>query len=142
MGMFKDMKEAFGVIRSDELKELKRKSDAQPKPSMMEGIRAANQAMDAAQSMQAQGLMDPTTGTLYTTGLQGTATVEGLNDTGQVVNNAPVMEIDMKVTVPGKEPYSVKHRQIVAHAAMANFQPGKVFSVRVDHNDPQRIVIG
>ena len=44
MGMFRDMKDAFGVIRSDELKELKRKADAQPKPSMMEGIRAANGA--------------------------------------------------------------------------------------------------
>ncbi len=142
MGMFKDMKEAFGVVRSDELKELKKKSDAQPKPSMMEGIRAANQAMDAAQSMQSQGIMDPTTGALYTNGIQGSATIEGLSDTGQIVNNAPVMEMDLKVTVPGKDPYSVKHRQIVAHVAMGNFQPGKVFPVRVDQNDPQRIVIG
>ena len=53
MGMFKDMKGAFDVIRSDELKELKKKADAQPKTSMMDGVKMANQAMDSAQEMQA-----------------------------------------------------------------------------------------
>ena len=32
MGMFRDMKESFQVIRSDELKELKKKADANPRP--------------------------------------------------------------------------------------------------------------
>ena len=48
MGMFKDMKDMVGVVRSDELKDLKRKADAQPKTSMLDGIKAANQAMDTA----------------------------------------------------------------------------------------------
>ncbi len=53
MGMFKDMKDMVGVVRSDELKELKRKADAQPKTSMMDGLKAANQAMDTAADYQA-----------------------------------------------------------------------------------------
>jgi cephalosporin hydroxylase len=50
MGMFRDMGDAFKVLKSDELKELKRKADAQPKVSMMEGVKMANQAMDQVPS--------------------------------------------------------------------------------------------
>jgi hypothetical protein len=75
-------------------------------------------------------------------GLMGTATVTGLTETGTVMNNAPVVELDLEVTVGGGEPYPVKHRQLIAYSAMANFQPGKSFSVRVDQNDPTKLVIG
>jgi hypothetical protein len=144
MGMFKDMKEAIGVVRSDELKELKKKADAQPKRSMMDGLRAANEAMDAApmwqeQAQQMQGMAG---GGLYATGVAGNATVTAINDSGTMVNNAPVMELDLTVTVPGKEPYPVKHRQLIALAQIPNFQPGKMFPVHVDQSDPTKLTIG
>jgi len=60
MGMFKDMKDMVGVVRSDELKELKKKADAQPKVSMLDGVKMANQAMDQAQEMQAAMASAPT----------------------------------------------------------------------------------
>jgi hypothetical protein len=148
MGMFKDMGDAFKVIRSDELKDLKRKADAQPKVSMMDGLKLANEAVDSAQVWQQQGEQAQAMAggmpgmATYASGIPGSATVNGMNDTGTMVNNAPVMEIDMTVTVPGREPYNVKHRQLVAFAAMANFQPGKTFPVHVDQNDPSKIVIG
>lgn len=144
MGMFKDMGDAFKVIRSDELKDLKRKADAQPKVSMMDGLKLANQAMDQAQVYQQQaGAMQGMAGAaVYSQGIAGSATVNALSDTGTTVNNAPIMELDLTVTVPGREPYSVKHRQLVAFAAMGNFQPGKVFPVHVDQQDPTKIVIG
>jgi hypothetical protein len=145
MGMFKDMGDAFKVIRSDELKDLKRKADAQPKVSMMDGLKLANQAMDQAQVYQQeaggmQGMMGAAA--TYSAGIAGSATVTALNDTGTMVNNAPVMEIDLNVTVPGRDPYPVKHRQLVAFAAMGNFQPGSTFPVHVDQQDPTKIVIG
>ena len=147
MGMFRDMKDAFGVLRSDELKELKRKSDAQPRPSMIEGIRAANAAMDQAQALQqgaaGPGMMDPAgSAALYSGGLAGSATIDGVSDTGMFVNEAPVLELDMTVTVPGREPYKAKHRQLVSHAALARFQPGAVMPVRVSPDDPQTLMIG
>jgi len=148
MGMFKDMKGAFDVIRSDELKELKKKADAQPKTSMMDGVKMANQAMDSAQEMQAtmsqSGLSSNPMANMATMagGLMGTATVTALAETGTEVNNAPVVELDLMVTVGGGEPYPVKHRQLIAHSALANFQPGKSFSVRVDQNDPTKLIIG
>jgi hypothetical protein len=145
MGMFRDMKDAFGVIRSDELKELKRKADAQPKPSMMEGIRAANAAMDQAQMLQqgGAGTMDPAgASALYSGGISGSATIDAVNDTGMFVNEAPVLALDMTVTLPGREPYKTTHKQLVSHAALARFQPGSVLPVRVSPQDPNQLMIG
>ena len=144
MGMFKDMGDAFKVLRSDELKELKRQADAQPKTSMMDGVRLANEAMKQApqwqeQAGQLQGMYSPGT---YANGVAGNATVTAISDTGTMVNNAPVMELDLTVAVPGREPYSVKHRQLVALSAIPNFQPGKMFPVHVDQQDPTKLVIG
>jgi hypothetical protein len=145
MGMFRDMKESFQVLRSDELKELKRKADSQPRPSMMEGIRAANQAFDQAQALQQQagGMMDPAgQAALYTSGIAGTATIDAVSDTGMFVNEAPVLALDMTVSVPGREPYKVTHKQLVSHAALARFQPGAVLSVRVSPQDPSQLMLG
>jgi hypothetical protein len=79
---------------------------------------------------------------VYASGVQGTATVKAIGDTGVVMNGAPVCELDLTVTVPGREPYQVKHRQLLAQSALARFQPGSTFSVRVDQNDPTKLVIG
>jgi hypothetical protein len=149
MGMFRDMKDMMKAVNSDELKELKKKADAQPRMSMMDGLKVANEAMDQAQVWQQQGAaMQQMYGdhnaaaAMYTGGLQGSATVNAINDTGMMMNNAPVVELDLTVTVPGREPYPVKHRQLMAHSALPRFQPGAVFSVRVDQNDPTKIIIG
>ena len=134
MGMFRDMKDMMQTVRSDELKELKKKADAQPKRSMLEGVKIANAAYDDAMATQA--------GAAGMAGTAGTAIVNAIRDTGTLINMAPVCELDLTVTVPGKEPYAVKHRQLIAHSALARFQPGATFSVRVDAGDPSRLVIG
>jgi hypothetical protein len=144
MGMFKDMGDAFKVLRSDELKDLKKKADAQPKVSMMDGIKMANEAMDQVpmwqqQAAQMQGMAGAAT---YANGVAGNATVTAIADTGTLINHAPVMELDLMVNVPGREPYAVKHRQLVALSAIPNFQPGRSFPVHVDQQDPSKIVIG
>lgn len=147
MGMFKDMKDMVGVVRSDELKDLKRKADAQPKTSMMDGLKAANQAMDTAAQYQsgAAGVAgaNPFAGAAaYSQTTPGSATVTAIQDTGTQINGAPVVELDLTVTVPGREPYPVKHRQVISPVVMANFQPGSVIAVRVDPADQSKIIIG
>ena len=145
MGMFKDMGDAFKVLRSDDLKELKRQADAQPKTSMLEGVRMANEAMKQApmwQEQAAAAMGGTGAGGVYASGLAGNATVIAINDTGTMVNNAPVMELDLTVTVPGREPYPVKHRQLIALSQIPNFQPGRSFPVHVDQQDPSKLVIG
>ena len=138
--MFRDMKDAVQTLRSDELGELRRKADAQPRMSMLDGVKAANAAYDAA---VLGGMADPAAFQgIYLSGTQGTASLNAISDTGTMVGNAPVCELDLTVTLPGKGPYSVKHRQLIAHSALARFQPGATFSVRVDANDPSKLVIG
>jgi hypothetical protein len=77
-----------------------------------------------------------------TQGLQASATVQAIRDTGTLINNSPVVELDLLVTVPGQEPYPVKHRQLISPVVMANFQPGATFGVRVDQSDPSKLIIG
>lgn len=148
MGMFKDMKGAFDVIRSDDLKELKRKADAQPKVSMLDGVKMANQAMDQAAVYQdavaSQGLShDPMANmAAMQQGIQGNGTVKSTTETGTQINGAPVMEIVLTVQVPGREPYDVTHKQVIALSALANWQPGAIFPVRVDPNNASSVMIG
>jgi hypothetical protein len=145
MGMFKDTRDAFKVLKSDELKELKKKADAQPKRNMMDGIKMANEAMDQMPMWQQQAAdMSAMAGSAgaYAQGLQGNATVNAINDTGTMINNAPVVELDLTVAVPGREPYQVKHRQLLALSAIPNFQPGRMFPVHVDQQDPTKLMIG
>jgi len=133
------------TVRSDELKELKKKADAQPKTSMLDGVKLADAAYDEAMAMQqgAAGMADPGAfRNTYLGGTPGTAIVNAIKDTGTVINNAPVCELDLTVTMPGKEPYAVKHRQLIGQSALARFQPGATFSVRVDASDRSKLVIG
>ncbi len=146
MGLFRQFKDMTDTLRSDELKELKKQADARPKTSMLEGVKVANQALKDAQQLQqdAAGVaLDPQAfSQIYASGASGNATVNAIADTGTMINNAPVVEMDLTVSVPGREPYQVTHRQLVAHSALARFQPGASFSVRVDANDPTKLVIG
>jgi len=56
MGMFRDMKDMMQTVRSDELKELRKKADAQPNTSMLDGVQLANAAYDDAMAMQEGGV--------------------------------------------------------------------------------------
>jgi hypothetical protein len=100
------------------------------------GFKDANQALAAIgqQRTDAQRLM--------ATGLLGQATVLALRDTGAVVNENPRIEFELLVSVDGREPYPVIHRQVVSRLVLANFQPGTSIPVRVDPADPSRVLIG
>lgn len=130
--MFKDMKDAVNVARSDELKELRQRADAMPKRSMMDAVKMGNEAIQQGTDMQA----------LYTTGVQGQATIHRVADTGTLINYNPVYEFDLTVTIPGQQPYEVTHRQMVAHAVVGNFQPGVTTPVRVDPTDQTKLIFG
>ena len=132
MGMFKDMKDMVNVARSDELKEMRQTAKAMPRTSMMDAMREGNAALQQATSAQA----------LYTSGLQGQATIEGLTDTGTVLNHNPICEFQLTVTVPGRAPYPVTHQQMVPAVMLASYQPGTTMQVRVDPDDPSKLVFG
>lgn len=90
-----------------------------------------------------RGALDPNAfAQTYTGGVPGSATVIAINETGTTINNAPVCELDLTITMPGREPYTAKHRQLLARSVLPRYQPGAVFSVRVDQSDPTKLIIG
>jgi hypothetical protein len=153
MGVFRDFKDMVDTVRSDDLKELKRTAGAMPKTSMLDGVKLANQAVGEAQVWQAQAGSNPMAGmglgadpmgamAAYNAAQPGSATVQAIADSGTQINGAPVMDLDLLVTIPGQAPYPVRHRQLVALSKIPSFQPGATFPVRADQSDPSKIVIG
>ena len=78
----------------------------------------------------------------YAGDVAGIATVDAIRGTDTMINNAPVRELDLTVSVQGREPYRVTHRQALAQAALARLRPGASVPVRVDRNDPSKLVFG
>jgi hypothetical protein len=150
MGMFRDFKDMIDTTRSDELKELKRTAGAMPRTSMLDGVKMANQAVNDAQAWQGQATANPMAGAMnpmgamaaYNSATPGNATVQSVTEAGMQINGAPVMDLNVLVTVPGQAPYPVTHRQVIALSQIPHFQPGASFPVRVDQADPSKIVIG
>ena len=62
---------------------------------------------------------------ISTTGLAGTGQITGLTQTGMMVNNQPVVKIDMLVTVPGRQPYPASVREIVPLILLGSLGAGR-----------------
>jgi hypothetical protein len=106
------------------------------RPSMKEGIAQAKEALQDVQETQAKQQK------LMQSGVQGQATIKELRDTGKLVNHMPELEMDLEVTIAGKDPYLVAHKQVIAHASLGGMQPGATVPVRVDPDDPAMLMIG
>ncbi len=132
MGMFKDLKGMVDVARSDELKDMRQMAKAQPRTSMMDTLRMGNAAM--GQTLQVKDAL--------TDGVPGTATINSVAATGQMVNQTPILAFDLTVTVPGRPAYQVQHTQMVSPMAMMSFQPGATLPVRVAADDPSSVFLG
>jgi archaellum component FlaG (FlaF/FlaG flagellin family) len=106
---------------------------------LKDGLSMAGDAWGSAQAFQNSVVTDPAA---YSGMVAGTATVDGLAETGTVVEGSPVLELDLTVVIAGRAPYKVKHRQLVPPGAGARFQPGSVLSVRVSAQDPNQVMLG
>lgn len=133
MGMFKDISKM-----NKQAKEMKKEAGyggiGGSFRQMKDGISQASSALDDALDMQAQTA-------LLQTGVAGTATITGMTQGGTMVNYQPVIEFDLEVTVQGKDPYAVKHKEAVAQMLLPQVQPGKTIAVKVDPEDPSRLAI-
>jgi hypothetical protein len=108
-------------------------------------LRRAGQAMSAMRQWQAsamqQGQASATGGAWPLPAMPGTAVINSVSDTGTTRDENPVLELDLTVTVPGREPYRVKHREAVSPATARALQPGTTKTVRVDVQDPQKLTL-
>lgn len=140
MGIFKDMRDTAKNV--NELTQTGREMQKEqygtnnPFKVMQQSVGDANALMKQMQEEQA--LMTR----LMTTGLAGQGTIKALRDTGVQVNMQPQFEIDLDVTVPGRDPYPVTITRVVQMSALPMYQPGAVFPVKVDPADPSIVIIG
>jgi membrane protease subunit (stomatin/prohibitin family) len=114
-----------------DLKDLNDMARQQPRPSMSEGISQAKAAMEGVQQMQQ----------LNATGVAGTAKLLAVADTGATLNQHPVCELQLEVTVPGHAPYTTAVRQPVPRMQAPMLQPGATMAVKVDPEDPTAVVM-
>ncbi|MEO6116713.1 MAG: hypothetical protein ABIP33_10035 [Pseudolysinimonas sp.] len=76
-------------------------------------------------------------------GVRGSATVVSMVDTGTKLADTPVYDVTMDVVADGQPGFRAVHRQVIAAAALGNWQAGKVLPVRFDPNDAtHQITIG
>ena len=125
-----------------------------PRPGVREGIaQAADAAEHAAQFRDAAAVASGATGgapgfnpfqnaAAYNAAVRGSGVVKAIVDTGQKFDVTPIYDITLEVTIDGRAPYEVVHRQMIAAAALGNWQPGKVTMRRVDPADPTKVMLG
>jgi hypothetical protein len=73
-------------------------------------------------------------------GINGTAEILEAQQTQTFVNNNPEIKMTLLVTVPGKEPYKVTYKTVVAMVDLPKVQPGNRWYVLVDPKDPQNVI--
>jgi hypothetical protein len=102
---------------------------------MKQGLAQAKDEVQqlAADQAKAQKVM--------TSGIAGQATIRSMRDVGVVVNEMPLIEMDLQVEIPDRDPYEVTHRQVIPHSSLGALQLGETVPVLVDPQDPDSLVV-
>jgi len=129
MGMFKDMRDL-----SKAGKQMK-KEQGGSLGMLKDGLAQANEAVQQVQADQALAEK------LANEGLDGTATIVGMQATGKQVNMQPELQFELTVDVGGSQS-NVTHTQVVSPAVIGQLQPGAQIPVKVDPNDHSQLMIG
>ena len=77
---------------------------------------------------------------ILTSGIDGTATITGMTQTGMFINNNPVVEFQANIETPTGT-YPATFRQMVPLISVGQLQVGAKLAVKVDPNDPNAIVL-
>jgi hypothetical protein len=78
---------------------------------------------------------------LHETGLEGSARILSILQTGMFMNNNPVVVLDLAVTVPDEPTYEVRHREVVPQVALGRLTQGDTLEVRVDRRNPSDLIV-
>jgi hypothetical protein len=69
-------------------------------------------------------------------GAAGVATILGASDTGSTVNDAPQVEIELRIESEGRT-WDAAHKVVMEQAKLALLIPGSTVNVMVDRGDPR-----
>lgn len=78
---------------------------------------------------------------LHTTGVEGSAHIAGIEQTGMLMNNNPYVRLDLEIEMPGHPRYEVKHAEIVPLVMLSRLVLGATLPVKVDAQHPSHFVI-
>ena len=125
-------------------------SKQHPRPGFAEGIRQAADAAEAANRLKAPGApgvngvsFNPFENAAAMAAMsRGTGTVVELRDTGERFDTTTIYDVTFDVVADGHPGFRVVHRQMIAAAALGNWQPGRTLPVRFDPANTSQIIIG
>lgn len=81
------------------------------------------------------------TNQILQTGIQGTATITGLTQTGVYFNENPQIAMNLLIQLPGEVPYAANVKQVVPLMLLGRLSSGAPLSVRVDQMDRSKVEI-
>lgn len=128
MGLFQTLKSYREMHKAT--KEL---AKSHKRPSLREGMQQATAMMQSVGGQQAL------TEHLEANGRPAEATIKSLQATGGMINNMPVLQ--MELSLPGGFGEDVTHTQAVSPALLGQLQPGATVSVLVDPQDSSKLVL-
>lgn len=132
MGVLDDMGRIWGASRR------------MPRTPYGKRISDIADAAELAASMAKAGPLAPVNGVSYNpfenmaamnAGVRGSGTVAAIADTGEKISGASVFDVTFDVVADGQSGFRAVHRQLIAAAALGNWQVGKVLPVRFDPTD-------
>jgi hypothetical protein len=123
-----------------------------PRPGFVESIKQAADLSDQAKVMRENGETAAGAGgnganpfanmAAMNAAIPGSGVVTALTDSGQKFDTTTIYDVSLDVTLDGEPPFPVVHRQMIAAAAIGNWQLGKVISLRVDPADKTKVMLG
>lgn len=122
MGLFKGMKD---------LSEISKMSRQMPRPSIGDALSQSRELMEGLQQSQQ----------LQASGVDGTATVFSVADTGGSLNDHPIARLELDVTLPGQAPYRTTVEQAIPRLQAGQIVPGAVVAVKADPQNPQAVAL-
>jgi hypothetical protein len=73
-------------------------------------------------------------------GIQGTAQILGMSQTGMYINEQPQVELHMRIEAPGIAPYELHKKVIVPLIALGSLSGGRL-TVAIDREDHENVVV-
>ncbi len=78
---------------------------------------------------------------LRLSGLHGTARVMAVRDSNVTINNSPMVNLDLEVTIPGRVPFRTKKRVVISRLSVGALFPGAIIPVLADPAKPTDVML-